>query len=238
MAEQLIGVGIYSQPEAARLLHMTPSRLRRWVNGYTYWLDRRPADVRRRRPPVLHKGDLPIMRGAVALSFLELMELRVIRLLVDEHGIPLQKVRRVAQDAQRIFQTRYPLASRNIFAENERVFASVSSHKADSDVVELGRGSAEQIHWAKILEPVIREVEYNPVTSFAGRWWPRGFDGWVVLDPAVMFGAPIIRGSRLRTSAIARMARSAGSRDTAAAYQVPEEGVDAAVEFETHLAAA
>ena len=59
---------------------MTPSRLRRWVNGYTYRLDRESSDVLRARPPVLQKSDLPDIRGATALSFLELMELRVIRI--------------------------------------------------------------------------------------------------------------------------------------------------------------
>ena len=103
---QLLGIGIYTHPEAAHLLRMTPSRLRRWVNGYTYWLSRESSDVRRARPPVLRKSDLPIIHNAVALSFLELMELRVIRSLVDELGVPLQTVRKKALLAQRIFKTR------------------------------------------------------------------------------------------------------------------------------------
>ncbi len=47
------GTGIYSQPEAAGLLGMAPPRLRRWVNGYTYWLRGLETARRRRRPPII-----------------------------------------------------------------------------------------------------------------------------------------------------------------------------------------
>jgi uncharacterized protein (DUF433 family) len=238
---QLLGIGIYSQPEAAHLLRMTPSRLRRWVNGYTYWLSRQASEVRRARPPVLRKSDIPIIHDAVALSFLELMELRVIRILVDELGVPLQTVRKKALHAQRIFETRYPFASRKVFAEGRRVFAGVEPGEEEADVIEIAEvtsGKTEQVQWARIYEPVMREVQFDPETSFARRWWPLGHDIPVVLDPAIMFGAPVIAGSRLRTAVAARMARAEGEEAAAAAYRVPEAGVRAALEFENYLAAA
>lgn len=238
---QLLGLGIYSQPEAARLLRMTPSRLRRWVNGYTYWLSREASEVKRARPPVLRKGDLPIIRHAVALSFLELMELRVIRILVDELDVPLQTVRKKALHAQRIFGTRYPFASRKVFAEGRRVFAGIGPGEEEADVIEVAEvasGKTEQVQWARIYEPVMREVQFDPETSFARRWWPFGPETPVVLDPAIMFGAPVIAGSRLRTSVAARMAKVEGPDVTAAAYRVSPDGVRAALRFENYLIAA
>jgi uncharacterized protein (DUF433 family) len=235
---ELVGLGIYSQPEAAYLLKMRPTRLRRWVNGYTYRLNQEASEVLRDRPPVLHKSAIPTIGGTVALSFLELMELRVLKLLVDQYKIPLQTVRRLAQEAQRTLQTRYPFATRRVFAEERRVFASISGDESDADVIELGRGSRIQIQWAKMFEPVLREVEFDPETSFAERWWPCAPERWVVLDPEVMFGAPVISGSRLRTSAVVRMAKNYGESATAVAYRVAEEGIRAALRFENYLAAA
>jgi uncharacterized protein (DUF433 family) len=187
---------------------------------------------------VLNKSDLPVIRGATALSFLELMELRVIRILVDELGVPLQTVRKKALLAQREFNTRYPFASRTVFAEGRRIFAGVAGGENDADVIELASGKTHQIQWARLYEPVMREVQFDPETSFARRWWPFGPGIPVVLDPAVMFGAPVIAGSRLRTVVAARMARADGEEATAAAYRISPDGIRAALQFENYLAAA
>jgi hypothetical protein len=66
MGRPWFGVGIYSHPEAARLLGLTPSRLRRWARGYAYWLRRPEEDVRRKQPPVVRETDLPYLRGALS----------------------------------------------------------------------------------------------------------------------------------------------------------------------------
>ena len=90
-----LGVGYYSRAEAARLLSMTPSRVRRWVSGYTYWLVRSDDDRERRAQGPVVKTDLPLVDQAMALSFVELMELRVVKAFL-ERGISLQRVRKAA----------------------------------------------------------------------------------------------------------------------------------------------
>jgi uncharacterized protein (DUF433 family) len=238
MARSWFGVGIYTQPEAARLLRMTPSRLRRWAKGYAYWLHRDEQDIRRSQPPVVRETDLPLVRGTGAVSFLELMELRVIRALVDEHNVPLQTIRRVARLAQDEFGTRYPFASRNIYVEGRRIFAAVSRQPDDTDVIELRRGRTSQVHWARILEPMMKEIDFDPATSLAHRWWPLEPNRGVVLDPDIMFGAPVITGSRVRTIIAAGMAEVESVRGTASAFRVSPHGVEAAIAFERFLAAA
>jgi uncharacterized protein (DUF433 family) len=234
--KDLIGIGIYSQPEAAHLLRLTPTRLRRWVNGYTYRPQLAAAGVRRSRPPVIDKSDIPVVSGRIALSFLELVELRVIRVLVEEHGIPLQSVRKAATLAQETFATKYPLASRTVYVEGPRLFASLSAEP--TSIVELRRGRTPQIQWAQVFEPVMKEVTFDPQTSLTDTWWPLGTARPVVLDPSIMFGAPVIAGSRVRTVAASAMASTSTVETTAAAFGIEVEGVMAAVEFEHYLAAA
>src|SRR2546422_1626146 len=74
----LLGIGIYTRAEAARFLGLSPARIGSWLRGYRYsW---GPRNQRRHgsQPPVL-KTDIPRFEGSLAISFLELMELRIVK---------------------------------------------------------------------------------------------------------------------------------------------------------------
>jgi hypothetical protein len=192
---------------------MTPSRLRRWVNGYTYWLRSSQAETRRAKPPVIPKSDLPIIDGRVALSFLELMELRVVKALVDGKGVSLQEVRKAAATARDVFGTPHPFASRRVFTERGRIYASVDAG-ADSEVLELRAGRTLQVVLGELI-PMMEEVDFDDESSLARVWWPLGRAEPVVLNPGIQFGAPVMAGTRVRTSVAADMAR-AGTVEAAA----------------------
>lgn len=230
------GIGIYSQVDAARLLRMTPSRLRRWVNGYTYWLRSEDSAKQQARPPVIHKSDLPVIDGWVALSFLELMELRVVKALVDTKGVPLQAVRRAAAQASEVFGTPHPFASRRVFAENKRIYASLSSG-GGPEIIELAHGRTLQVVLGELI-PLMEEVEFDEPSSLAHRWWPLTKSEPVVLDPGIMFGAPVIAGTRIRTSIAAETARKIPVDAAGAAFGVSSRHMAAAIRFEDLLAAA
>jgi uncharacterized protein (DUF433 family) len=230
------GIGIYSQVDAALLLQMTPSRLRRWVNGYTYWLRSAESAKQQARPPVIHKSDLPVLDGRVALSFLELMELRVVKALVDTKGVPLQAVRKAAAQAGDVFGTPHPFASRRVFTENRRIFASLHPGSGP-EVIELTRGRNLQVVLGELI-PLLEEVEFDEPSSLAHRWWPLTKSVPVVLDPGIMFGAPIMAGTRVRTSIAAEMARKTAVDAAAAAFAVGSHHIAAAIQFEDLLAAA
>jgi uncharacterized protein (DUF433 family) len=231
-----LAVGIYSQADAARLLGMTASRLRRWVNGYTYWLRSPAVEQRRSKPPVIQKSDLPIIDGRVALSFLELMELRVVKALVDKKGFPLQTIRAKAALAQGIFETPHPFASRRVFVEQDRLFAELGTTES-LQVIELSKGKTLQVVLGELI-PMLDEIDFDEDSSLARTWWPLGKSEPIVLDRRIAFGAPTIYGSRVRTNIAAEMARRNGVQITAEAFGVREEGVDASVRFEQLLAAA
>jgi uncharacterized protein (DUF433 family) len=122
--------------------------------------------------------------------------------------------------------------------EGEKVFASVSREEGDPDVVELHTGKTLQVQWARMFEPVIKEVAFDPRTCLTDKWWPLAPNMNVVLDPAVMFGAPVIGGSRVRTNFAASMAESADTSVAADAFGVSEDGIEAALEYERYLVAA
>lgn len=230
------GTGVYYRAEAARLLRMTPSRLRRWVSGYTYWLRYQLRPKRRRQPPVV-KTDLPELEGLVALSFLELMELRIVRAFVDR-GVPLQRVRKAAQLASIHFGTQHPFASRRVFTDGSSIFSALTPGGSDHRLIELAKDTHLQILFGEVLEPFLEEIDFDNSTALAFRWWPLGKGRPIVLDPRIAFGAPIVAGTRVRTDTIAGAVEKTPHGDVAEAFQVSEQQVTAAIEFESQLAAA
>lgn len=230
------GIGIYTRPEAARLLGMTPSRLRRWVSGYTYWLQDADGRLLRRRPSVINT-DLPSLNDAVALSFLELMELRVVKAIVDK-GVPLQRVRDRAKVAAERFGTEHPFASRRVFTDGRDIFSAVAGDLEPPNVVRWRRDDIDQVVSGAVFEQFLDEIEFDQGTALAHRWWPMGRDAPIVLDPRIRFGAPVIEGTAVRTTVVARMAAKASAEDAAIAYELQLQQAVAAVQFEAELAAA
>lgn len=230
-----LNIGIYSRADAARLLGVTQPRLRRWVSGYTYLSHYRRPGERRSRPPVI-RTDLPLIDDTWALSFLELMELRVVKKLVDR-GLSLQKVRARADLCAKEFGTMHPFASRRVFTDGAEVFAAVSADETP-DVVELRQGRQRQVISDEVFRPFLEEIDFDPSTQHAYRWWPMGRSWPVILNPRVAFGAPVVQGTALRTATAARMALAVPLEQVAEAFELPVRSVEAAVEFERQLAAA
>jgi uncharacterized protein (DUF433 family) len=230
-----LGIGIYSRAEAARLIGVSQSRLRRWVGGYRYWSRYWEEPQLRERPPVIDT-DLPVIEDSVALSFYELMELRVVKGLIDQ-GISLQRVRQTAALCAREFQTQHPFASRRVYTDGTRVYAALSRDDVP-DVIELSERRRLQVILGEVVQPFLKEIDFDETNLLAHRWWPMGRSVPVVLDPRIAFGSPVLQGTAIRTSVAARMAATVPREEVAEAYDVDLARIEAAVEFEEQLAAA
>src|SRR6266568_4491335 len=205
---RLLGVGLYTRADASRLLKMTPSRVARWVRGYSYWLSHPARPERRDQPPVV-RGRLPPVAGSVLISFLDLMELRVVKALVDV-GLSLQHVRRVA---------------------------TLTRDSDDPILIEISHRHSQLIA-RPIIADYLTELDFDPQSSLARRWWPLGRQIPIVLDPTVSFGAPVVAGTATRTEVVAGLARALDVSAAANAFLVDKSAAIAAVEFESQLAAA
>jgi hypothetical protein len=83
---ELLGVGLYTAEEAARLLAVHPSTVRRWLVGYSYPLKDKP---RGRQPAVIRAGRRDPAEPRV-VTFLDLAELLVIKGF-RQNGIPFSR---------------------------------------------------------------------------------------------------------------------------------------------------
>ena len=232
-----LGLGIYLVPEAARLLGIPVATLRRWIAGYEYWLHRDDATLKRKLGPLI-RSELPKINDTRALSFLELMELRVIRALIEDRGMSLQYVRQAHRVASELSQTSHPFASERIYALGKRVWAHSRAHGHAENFVELSDGGKHQPAIGQLLKPFLKEIDFDASTSLAVRFWPRGRGFPVVLDPAIAFGAPVVAGTATRTEVVAALANRLGADAAAAAYEIKLEKIEAAVQFEDGLRAA
>jgi uncharacterized protein (DUF433 family) len=229
-----LGVGIYTLTDAARLLGLTPRRLSRWVRGYTYWLRSGTQSRRTRKPPIV-ATDLPRIRGRVAFSFLELMELRVVLGFVQQ-GVPLQRVRGAARRVADLFDTTHPFAHRGLFTDRQQIFVDIADTEAQPGLLQVtGRRAGPQLVAGGLLEGHVEEMDFDAQTSLAVRWFPLGRGVPIVLDPRIAFGAPVLLGTRIRTDVLS--AHTSGNREqsVARAFDLHLDQVRAAVAFEAHL---
>lgn len=234
-----LGVGYYSRAEAARLLRLHPSRVSRWVRGYTYWLERSGGRQVKREQGSVIRTDLPQVDGSFALSFLELIELRILRVLVEDRGIPPQTVRKAAQRAREEFSVRHPFASRKVFTHKREIFAELDVGTGQTVLELTGRGEGHlQIQATELLSPYLEEIEFNERTALADRWWPMGRNVPVVLDPSLEFGAPVVYPTRVRTDVVAKLARAESVSSVMESFQLGEAQVSGAIQLEELLAAA
>jgi uncharacterized protein (DUF433 family) len=89
-----------------------------------------------------------------------------------------------------------------------------------------------------VVQPFLKEVDFDETNLLAFRWWPMGRSVPIVLDPRIAFGSPVLQGTAIRTNVAARTATTVSKEEVAEAYDVDLARIVAAVEFEEQLAAA
>ena len=90
----LIGLGIYSVPEAARLTGINSRTIRRWLRGYSY----KVGDELRHSPEVVF-ADLRQIEEAFALTFRDLIEVLFVQAF-RHHGVSWKTLRAASSASQ------------------------------------------------------------------------------------------------------------------------------------------
>jgi DNA-binding transcriptional MerR regulator len=235
--DDFLGQGLYTIPEASRLTRIPVDTVRRWILGYSYRLSprsRKSLRGRASKPPVVVPS-LPRLGQSVALSFLELMELHVVKAL-KERGVSLQRIRRASEEAREVSDTPYPFAWKPIFTDGRDVFMKLEAGAELDRILQLGSGG----QW--VLEPVLRSflkrIEFDPSTKLAKRWWPLGRSAGILVDPAVSFGAPILETAGICTVVLWEATRQEPIDAVAKWYQIEASLVTTAIRFEASIRAA
>jgi uncharacterized protein (DUF433 family) len=219
----LVGIGLYSTPEAAQLTSIPSRKIIRWLLGHTI------ADKTYQPLWTSRVGEFD---GALYLSFLDLVQLRVAAAFIAE-GLSPQKVRKAISYGTDILRSDYPFANAKFRTDGKTVILHVLE-AGDEKLIDLFKHG--QYLMQKIIEPSLKGLEFED--DVAARWWPRGRARGVVIDPKRQFGQPIDAASGVPTSILAQAAETEGSAAQAAKlYKVPLASVNRAIAFEQQLAA-
>ncbi|MBX6364813.1 MAG: DUF433 domain-containing protein [Gemmatimonadetes bacterium] len=227
----LVGRGIFTVEEAARLLRESPAGVRRWAFGY----ERCRAGRAVHYPPLI-VTELPEIEGGRALTFLELVELMCIRGF-RRAGVRWHLVRRAAATAARVFGTSHPFALRRFFVDPAGIYGLLEEEDGSESLLELSGGA--QYALDALIRPYLGQLDFDP-SDIAERWWPLGHEGRIAVDPRIAFGHPTIAGTGIPAETLAAAVDAErGDRERVAwLYRIPVRDVDAALRFREWLAAA
>ena len=169
---------LYSSTEIGRYARIQPGAVRSWT----------------------HQNDgsavvVPAARNSVApLSFINLIEFHVLVALRRTHRVPMQKIRKALEWAKETYRLEHPLAELDLETDGSEVF-----------VRELGfsinASQGGQIALPKVLSQYLKRIERDP-KHIPIRFYPLTYEASpkiIVMDPAVVYGRPIIEGTRITT---------------------------------------
>ncbi len=231
MDTTLIGTGLYSLPEASRLVGADLRSVRRWLLGYK----RLYRGEKRESAPLwktqLSGEDLP----EPTIGFRDLLELRLVNAFA-KHGVDLRVIRATADAARDMFHSDYPLTMRRFLTDGKGIFAEAVD--AAGEVRMLDPRKAQFVFSTIVTPSLYAGIDYDGET--ARRWFPLGpTKKSIVIDPAKQFGAPIVTEAGIPTATLFAAFKAEGEDKGAVAriFDVRPRDVEAAVRYEQALAA-
>lgn len=176
-----------------------------------------------------------------ALSFFNLIEMRVIAELRREHGVPMDRVRFALEFLTKNVPVAHPLVETEIsVTPNQQVYIVYRGRRIDISaggqwpLDEVVVNLLRRVHRGNkgILSFFPRVALPKRVTMDQAEYAP------IVVDPEVCFGRPVIAGTAIPTDVIADRRRGGDSvRKMAEDYDLSEEQITAALTFERVLEA-
>jgi len=225
---QWAGVGVYSFPEAARLVRTSTQTVTRWLLGYRF--PTRSGSGGQSGP--IFSPQLAQIEGYRAIGFLDLVELLFVKAFRDQ-GVTLQTIRRAAKEAARRWDTTHPFCLRRFATDGRTIFATVLDDLGEEGLLELTRS---QLAFRTVLEPYLRQLEYGS-EYLVNKWWPLGNKKPVCVDPAICFGRPVVLPVPIPTEIVYEaVGAEQTAQEVAEWYGLPLKSVQAAIEFESELA--
>jgi uncharacterized protein (DUF433 family) len=214
---------IYESSAAAWLAQLKSSHVRRLLHGYR-WEDVR--GIEHVKEPVVHRA--PMGRYA---SFLDLIELRFARAFLAE-GFSPQKVRKAFDEAATVTGLDHPFARRRFFTSGPKIYLDAKGNRQAPNLLELFTGG----QWAigDVVNEYEKQIDFDPQSDAARRWYPLGADHHVMIDPRYAFGEPALKDRGTRTSNLYQLYVGEGRNAQAVArwMDIPVEEVEAALQFE------
>lgn len=214
---EILGKGIYSPRQAARLVGSSAQEIRRWTRGSG------PSE------PLWH-AYYQQLDDTAELSFADLIEVRVVKAF-KEAGISTQAIRFAINLARDTYEVDRPLSTLGFKTDGGEILMDAIEH--DGELVSLARARPGQKVFAELVKQSVKDLEYDDGT--AARWRPHHVQG-IVLDPTRQFGTPLIDDYGVSTSVLYEEYKLSGdAKYLAKIYDMPVQLIRAAIKYEASL---
>lgn len=216
--DSILGQGVYTPREAARLVGTSAQQVLRWTRG---------SGV---NEPLWNAHYQFLDKDVTEISFLDLVEVRVVTAL-RRASISLQAIRFAIEFAKEKYGISRPLASQSFQTDGEEIL--MEAIEGGDDLVSLAKKRPGQKVFKEIIDQSLNDLEYEEDT--AARWRPRNYTE-VVIDPGRQFGDPILDAFGLSTGTIYQEFKQFNDvQYLSEIYEVPVEVLKTGVEFEKSL---
>ncbi|HMO61905.1 MAG TPA: DUF433 domain-containing protein [Ferruginibacter sp.] len=210
-----IGSGIYTIPDIAKILGYSQQKVRRYINDY--WDDSLGKELF--KETYSWKKD----NNQRAVNFYVLIELYTCFLL-RELGASTQSIMKARKNMSKQLETPYPFASYKVLIAGRKILFELE------DLIISADGS-NQINLSEIIRTFAQNVDFDK-NNLASRFWPKGKQNSVVVDPHHQFGQPIINGTNISAEGIFYMYQSNEPVESIGIlYDITEKQVNDAINF-------
>jgi uncharacterized protein (DUF433 family) len=202
-----LGDGIYTVADIATILQLPSSKVRRWLasywNQYSWTIDR-----------------------SVAVNFQALVEFYVLYHL-GEAGIKTAEVIRAKAALTEWFNVPFPFAQKkvveNIRTDRYRIYLELDGHIVSLD-------GTKQLN-LEFIRQFFLKLDFDNA-SIALRFWPRGKEKSIVVDPQHQFGHPVISKTNVYPETIFGLYQGGETIPfICSAYNLTEKDVNDAIEY-------
>ncbi|MFH1185422.1 MAG: DUF433 domain-containing protein, partial [Chloroflexota bacterium] len=220
----------YTIGDASQLVEVSRGRITRWLMGYEYTYEVGEERREGKQASVVTRTDGP------QASFLDLMDLLFVQRFLDR-GFSLQYLRKALDEARELLGTPHFARSTFFTSGKQLVLQLRSESKYMIALLTGGQGAMSQI-----IEELDDRIDFEDVTGygFAHRWYPRGKQGLIVVDPQIAFGRPTVAGRGVTADGIYDLYLGENKRmePVSTWYRIPPHEVKAAVRFQSSLVGA
>lgn len=222
------GIGIYTAPEAARMVGMGAQTLRRWLQGY----DHKGQDATLRHEPPLWSPQYNPDDEGVLLGFRDLIEARIVNALRKKR-IGLPTIRICMARAKQIVGQEHPFSTSQFKTDGKSIFLEITRDIDEPELIDLKH---KQGVFHRVVEPSLADLDFGP--DGAARWWLLHGKKTIVADPQHAFGQPIVADHGITTVRLAQAVKAEGSIEKVARlYEIKPRLVRDAVAYESQFAA-
>lgn len=221
MSALALGMGIYTPPEAARMIGMQAVTLRRWLLGYEHG---------GKIEPRLWQPQYAASEEGLFLGFRDLVEARIVNALRRRH-IGLPTIRACIFRAREIIADERPFSTREFKTDGRTIFLEIEKGLDEPQLIDLKKSQGV---FKRVVEPTLKDLEFG--REGAERWWLLPGKKSVVADPARSFGQPIEAEHGVATSVLMEAVQAEGSiAKVAKLFEISQSSVRDAIEYEKGL---